>query len=208
MIDEATIKSSMREMIQGWGRGRIFFLSDFAVLEAPIAVRKFVSEMAEEGYVVRLARGIYCYPRLDSDGYSTRMILPEAEDIAYALAAKENVRILPYGDEAAYRLGLTTMRVGQPKFRTDGSSRVINLSRGRKIYFNHTSEMKMFAYSNETMRLVSMAIRDLGEEYVCTEEKTRLLREHLRHVPESDYKKDIVLSPAWVSEIIERIWNR
>lgn len=32
--------------------------------------------------------------------------------------------------------------------------------------------------------------------------------EHLRHVPESDYKKDIVLSPAWVSEIIERIWNR
>ncbi len=197
----------MREKIQGWGRGRIFFLSDFASLESPISVRKFISEMAEDGFVVRLARGIYCYPRLDGDGFATRRILPDAEEIAYALAAKENIRILPYGDESAYKLGLTTMRVGMLKFRTDGSPRVINLSHGRKIYFNHTSEMKMFAYCNETMRLVAAAIRDLGEEYICTPEKERILRSHLRQVPESDYKKDIVLPPAWVREIIERLWN-
>ena len=207
MIDETSIVSSMRTMIQGWGRGRIFFLTDFACLEAPVSVRKFISEMAEEGFVARLARGIYCYPRLVDNGYTARMALPEAEEIAYALSETENIRILPYGDEAAYRLGLTSMRMGNLRYRTDGSHRVINLSNGRKIYFNHTSEMKMFAYRNETMRLLATAIRDLGEEYVCTDEKTRIIRRHLRQVPEQDYMRDIVLPPAWVREIIERIWN-
>lgn len=197
----------MRKMIQEWGRGRIFFLDDFACLDAPIAVRKFISEMAEDGFIARLARGIYCFPRMAGDGYSARMVLPEAETIAHALAEKENIRILPYGDEAAYRLGLTTMRVGNLRYRTDGSPRVINLSKGNKIYFNHTSEMKMFAYRSETMRLVATAIRDLGEEYICTDEKIRLIRHHLRQVPEPDYMKDIVLPPAWVREIIDRMWN-
>ena len=207
MTDERNINSAMREMIQEWGRGRIFFLDDFACLDAPIAVRKFISEMAEDGFIARLARGIYCFPRMAGDSYSTRMLLPEAEEIAHALAEKESIRILPYGDEAAYRLGLTTMRVGNLRYRTDGSPRTINLSKGSKIYFNHTSEMKMFAYRNETMRLVATAIRDLGEEYICTDDKTRLIRHHLRQVPESDYMKDIVLPPAWVREIIDRIWN-
>ncbi len=197
----------MREMVQGWGRGRIFFISDFSSLEDPVSVRKFLSEMAEEGFVVRLARGIYCYPRISGDGFSMRRMLPDAEEIAYTLAAKENVRILPYGDDAAYKLGLTSMRVGMLKYRTDGSPRVINLSNGRKIYFNHTSEMKMFAFCNETMRLISTALRDLGEEYICTDEKKRTLRAHLRNVPESDYMNDIKLTPAWVRDIIEELWN-
>ncbi len=207
MTDETTILSSMTEMIKGWGRGKIFFLSDFASLENPVSVRKFLSEMAEEGFIFRLARGIYCYPNISGDGYSMQRLLPDPEYIAYTLAAKENIRILPYGDEAAYKLGLTTMRVGMLKFRTDGSPRVINLSNGKKIYFNHTSEMKMFAFCNETMQLISSAIRDLGEEYICTDEKQRTLRALLREVPESDYIKDIVLPPAWVRDIIEKLWN-
>ncbi len=207
MTDETTILSSMTEMITGWGRGKIFFLNDFASLDNPVSVRKFLSELAEEGFVFRLARGIYCYPRTSGDGYSMRRLLPDPEEIAYALAAKENIRILPYGDEAAYKLGLTTMRVGMLKFRTDGSPRVINLSNGKKIYFNHTSEMKMFAFCNETMQLISSAIRDLGEEYICTDEKQRTLRALLRQVSESDYVKDIVLTPAWVRDVIEKLWN-
>lgn len=202
-----TIDSRMRSMIRGWGRGRIFFLEDFASLNDPVSVRQFICSLVEEGFVVRLARGIYCYPRLSEGEYASRMILPEEETIAYALAARENVRIIPYGDFAAQKLGLIGMAVSCNKFLTDGSPRKINLSSTRKIYFNHTSEVKMFAFCNDEMQMLSSAIRVLGEGYFDDEEIKRKVRVILKDIPEDEYNKDITLPPAWVGKIINDIWN-
>ena len=207
MAEEATIESKMRSMIRDWGRGRIFFLDDFACLDDPVSVRQFICGMVDEGFVVRMARGIYCYPRLTEGEYSSRILLPDAETVAYALAAKENVRIIPYGDQAALKLGLTTMVVSNRKYLTDGSPRVINLTATNKIYFNHTSEVKMFAFRNETMQLLSSAIRALGKEYFDNEEKKRTIRAILKDVPEDEFDRDITLPPAWVGKIISDIWN-
>ncbi len=38
------------------------------------------------------------------------------------------------------------MMISMQKYLTDGSPRVISLSATKKIYFNHTSEVKMFAF--------------------------------------------------------------
>ena len=203
---ETTIESKMRSMIRDWGRGRIFFLDDFACLDDPVSVRQFICGMVDEGFVVRLARGIYCYPKLTEGEYSSRMLLPSAETVAYALAAKENVRIIPYGDQAAMKLGLTSM-VSSQKYLTDGSPRVINLTAPNKIYFNHTSEVKMFAFRNETMQLLSSAIRALGKEFFEREDKKRAIRAILKNVPEEEFMRDITLPPAWVGKIITDIWN-
>lgn len=204
---EETIDYRMRTMIRGWGRGRIFFLDDFAVLGNPVAVRQFICTFVDEGFVARLARGVYCFPRIPEDGYSIRMLLPDPETIAYALAAKENVRIIPYGDQAARKLGLTGMTVSNLKYLTDGSPRVINLSSSRKIYFNHTSEVKMFAFRNETMQMLSSSIRALGAEFFDDDLAVRKVRGILKDVPEKEYYKDITLPPAWVGKIIDNIWN-
>ena len=207
MISEDSIESKMRSMIIGWGRGRIFFLDDFACLDDPVSVRQFICEMANEGFVIRLARGIYCYPRLTEGEYSTRIIVPDPESIAYALAAKENARIIPYGDQAAEKLGLCSMVISHRKFLTDGSPRVINLSATNKIHFNHTSEVKMFAFKNKTMQLLSSSIRALGKEYFDDEEKKRQIRSILKDIPEDDFNRDITLPPAWVGKILTDIWN-
>ena len=207
MAAETTIESKMRSMIRDWGRGRIFFLDDFACLDDPVSVRQFICGMVDEGFVVRLARGIYCYPMLTEGEYSSRMLLPNAETVAYALASKENVRIIPYGDQAALKLGITSMVVSNQKYLTDGSPRIINLTATNKIYFNHTSEVKMFAFRNETMQLLSSAIRALGKEYLDDEEKKRTIRAILKDVPEEEFNADITLPPAWVGKIISDIWN-
>ena len=207
MVEEETIDSRMRSMIREWGRGKIFFLDDFACLDDAVSVRQFICGMVEEGFVVRLARGIYCYPRLSDSEYSMRMVLPEPDTIAYALAAKENVRIITYGDQAAVKLGLSSLVISNQKFLTDGSPRVINLTATKKIYFNHTSEVKMFAYTNETMQLLSSSIRALGAEYFEDEEKKRKIRSILKDIPEDEFNKDITLPPAWVGKIISDIWN-
>lgn len=207
MKEEDTIESKMRSMIREWGRGKIFFLEDFSSLNDPVSVRQFICGLVDEGFVIRLARGIYCYPKLSSGEYSSRMIIPDEESIAYALAARENVRIIPYGDYAAQKLGLCGLVISCNKYLTDGSPRTINLSSKRKIYFNHTSEVKMFAFRNQTMQMLSASIRALGAEHFEDEGRKRRIREILKDIPEEDYNNDITLPPAWVGKIINDIWN-
>lgn len=202
-----TVKSRMRQMIMEWERGRIFFLEDFSCIENPIAVRLYLCELVSEGFIVRLARGIYCKPGVSEGEYSNSYILPDADRIAHALADRENVRIIPYGDVAAEKLGLTGLVVSSRHYLTDGSPRVISLSATNKIYFSHTSEVKMFAFRNETMQMLSSAIRSLGAEFFDDEDKKRRMRELLRTVPEDEYNSDINLPPAWVGKILGDLWN-
>lgn len=199
------VTQNMREMIRGWDRGRIFFLDDFATLESPGAVRFALLGMVKEGFVIRLARGVYCYPEISVE-FAMKRIIPSDERIAHCIAEKEKVRIIPYGDQAAYKLGLTTMRISDLKYLTDGAPRKINLSATRKIYFNHTDEVKMFGYRNETMQDIASAIRFLTEEMIDGERK-RVIHKHLRTVPEEDFRHDITIPPAWVGKIITEIWN-
>jgi len=135
-------------------------------------------------------------------------VLPSPEEIAYTLAAKERIKIIPYGDQAALTLGLTPFRLSEHKYLTDGTPRVIKLAGGKRIYFNHTSEVKMFAYRNETMQLMSSAVRALWEDYLeKDEEKVRKMRKIMHTVSEEDFRTDIVLPPAWVGEILTDLWN-
>ena len=198
------IKTLVLEKIRKRPRGSIFFIDDFIELGSLGSVRLALMELKKEGLILRPARGIYCYPKIHSE-YSG-FIMPTAESIADALAAKERVRIIPYGDQAAYKLGLTGLQVSNLKYLTDGPSRVINLADGKKIFFNHTSEVKMFDFCNDTMQMISAAIRALTAEYLDAE-NIRLIHKHLRTVPEEEFKKDITIPPAWVGEIILNIWN-
>ena len=198
------VQKLVLEKIRQMDRGTIFFIDDFIELGSSGAVRIALMELKKQGIILRLARGIYCYPQIRSEysGYIT----PTPETIADTLAKKERVRIIPYGDNAAYKLGLTGLQVSNLKYLTDGASRVINLSSGKKIIFNHTSEVKIFDFCNETMQMVSAAIRALTEECIDGEKK-RIIHQHLRTVPEEEFRKDITIPPAWVGKIILEIWN-
>lgn len=204
MEENSTIEH-LRNVIRSWDRGRIFFIDDFATVDSQWGVRFGLSQLAEEGMILRLARGIYCYPKIEGE-YSMRYTIPEPESIAYAVAKRDRLRIIPYGDQAAYKLGLSGLVISDLKYLTDGAPRHINLSKGKKIYFNHTSEVKQFDFHNETMQLVSSAIRALGAELIDGEKK-RIIHQHLRRVPEDEFLRDITLPPAWVQKIILEIWN-
>lgn len=192
------------EKIRKMERGSIFFIDDFIEIGSLGSVRLALMELKKQGLIVRPARGIYCYPRIRAE-YSG-IITPSPESIAEALAAKERVRIVPYGDNAACKLGLTGMQVSNLRYLTDGASRTINLASGKKIFFNHTSEVKIFDFCNETMQMISAAIRVLTEESL-NPEKIRIIHKHLRTVPEDEFSKDISIPPAWVGKIILDIWN-
>ena len=133
--------------------------------------------------------------------------MPSEETIAYAVAERERIRIIPSGDQAARKPGITGMSISSLKYLTDGAPRVINLAKGRKIYFNHTSEVKMFDFCNETMQMISSAIRALGADMIGEREK-QILQEAIRKVPDKEFEKDITIPPAWVQAIMLELWNR
>lgn len=198
----------MRWMLRSWERGRFVFTDDFASLESQGSVRIGLCQLVKDGVLHRIARGIYYYAGITGDiNVKTSFVMPSEETIAYAVAERERIRIIPYGDQAAKKLGITGMSISMLKYLTDGAPRVINLAKGRKIYFNHTSEVKMFDFCNETMQMISSAIRALGAEMIGEREK-QILQEAIRKVPDKEFEKDITIPPAWVQAIMLEIWNR
>ena len=200
--------TQMRGMLRSWERGRFVFTDDFASLESQGSVRIGLCQLVKDGVLHRIARGIYYYAGITGDiNVKTSFVMPSEETIAYAVAERERIRIIPYGDQAARKLGITGMSISSLKYLTDGAPKVINLAKGRKIYFNHTSEVKMFDFCNETMQMISSAIRALGADMIGEREK-QILQEAIRKVPEKEFEKDITIPPAWVQAIMLEIWNR
>ena len=200
--------TQMRWMLRSWERGRFVFTDDFASLESQGSVRIGLCQLVKDGVLHRIARGIYYYAGITGDiNVKTSFVMPSKETIAYAVAERERIRIIPYGDQAAKKLGITGMSISMLKYLTDGAPRVINLAKGRKIYFNHTSEVKMFDFCNETMQMISSAIRALGADMIGEREK-QILQEAIRKVPDKEFEKDITIPPAWVQAIMLEIWNR
>ncbi len=198
----------MRWMLRSWERGRFVFTDDFASLESQGSVRIGLCQLVKDGVLHRIARGIYYYAGITGDiNVKTSFVMPSEETIAYAVAERERIRIIPYGDQAAKKLGITGMSISMLKYLTDGAPRVINLAKGRKIYFNHTSEVKLFDFCNETMQMISSAIRALGADMIGEREK-QILQEAIRKVPDKEFEKDITIPPAWVQAIMLEIWNR
>ena len=200
--------TQMRGMLRSWERGRFVFTDDFASLESQGSVRIGLCQLVKDGVLHRIARGIYYYAGITGENnVMASFVMPSGESIAYAVAERERIRIIPYGDQAARKLGITGMSISSLKYLTDGAPKVINLAKGRKIYFNHTSEVKMFDFRNETMQMISSAIRALGANMIGEREK-QILQEAIRKVQEKEFERDITIPPAWVQAIMLELWNR
>lgn len=194
------VENILRVKIARFERGKIFFAQDFTTIGSPESVRLALSLLTNERFIVRLARGVYCYPKIVGE-YGIRTILPDPETIAYAIAQKNRVRIVPYGEQAAYLLGFTTLQMGKHTYLTDGAPRRIGLGRQGVITFRHTSEMRIFSFLNKKMQMLSLALRMLTPENITPEIKA-LAAEHLMTIPQEEIQHDIKLCPVWVAELL------
>lgn len=190
----------IEKRIVGWKRGRIFFPSEFAALATDENTRITLMRLKDEGKIVRVATGIYCYPVIDKE-YGLGTILPSTLEIAQAVAKHDKIRINPSGPFALNALGLSTQVAANAVFITDGAPRTIKISEKRKIIFKHSSRAKDFAYKSRLMQLIVAAIKEIGDGKLTDSEKA-ILKKHLTEVPKSQYEHDIQLAPLWVRKMI------
>ena len=184
-------------------RGTLFFPDKFVHTASSDAVRSALVRLCKDGEIVRVAQGIYCYPKIDRK-WGSGFISPSIEDIANEIAKRDKVRIAPTGAYVLNLLGLSTQIPANVVFVTDGSQRRVTIGKGKGILFKHTSEMRTFAYKSKLMLLVVTALREIGEENV-TEQQMDILKEHLEKVPSEEFRKDIQLAPIWVRKKLQSL---
>lgn len=195
--------TAIKNRIDSSGRGTLFFPDDFAAFGSSDAVRSALVRLCGNNTLIRVAQGIYYYPKIDTK-WGGGVIPPSIEEIAYGIAKRDRVRIAPTGAYVLNRLGLSTQVPANIVFVTDGSQRRVSIGKGKGILFKHTSEMRLFAYKSKLMQLIVTAIREIGEGNV-TEEQMKILREHLSNVSEEEFNKDIQQAPIWVRKLLSNI---
>jgi hypothetical protein len=151
-VDEKILK-----MIRGHGVGWVFTPSHLSHLGSRDAIASALKRHVRAGTVRRLSRGLYDYPRVDSQ---LGLLDPSSEAVARALAGRDAMRLQPTGALAANMLGLTTQVPARIVYLTDGRSRDVVIG-NRTITLRRTTPRTM-ATAGRTSGLVIQALRHVG----------------------------------------------
>lgn len=197
---EGSTHDKIMKAISRKGRGKFVFLQDFATLGNRDAVKKSFQRLANEKFILRIANGIYYYPKEDKV-LGLGVLMPSMDDIAQAIAKRDHAKIIPSGAYALNMLGLSTQVAANAVYYTNGSARRINIGEGKGILFIHTSDNKMLSYKSRLMMLIVSAMRELGEPSL-TDAHLEQIKHYMDKIEKSDFEHDITLAPVWVRNIL------
>lgn len=174
-------------------------MSEFFDISSEEAIRKAFQRLEQRGKIVRLARGIYIFPKKDT---LLGTILPTAREVAIAVADKEGVTIIPTGDQALLQLGFTTQVPMKLTFVTSGGPKNFKLGK-RTIVFKPGSS-KYFNMRSKVLPVIVQALKAMGKEAV-TEAVIQKLKLSLQGESRFVLEADALLAPAWIRAIIQDI---
>ena len=198
MIARDKVVDVIRGRIDQAEKGTLFFSNSFPEYDDEY-VGKVLSDLVKQGAIYRLSRGVYLKATMTKFG----LVYPTTEEIAKAIAARDNAEVLPTGSAALNILGLSTQVPMNPVFLTSGSARKIRCG-NKTITFKH-GVPKNFAVKGQMMRLLVQAMKAIGEQNI-TKEELDGISEILRKYPEKEtIKHDLTVMPQWIKNTIQQI---
>ena len=200
----ASIEDNILTAIHAKGRGSIFFPSDFTSYGEVKAVGKSLERLTAKGNIVRLARGIYSYPEVDTV-LGLGVLMPSIEQIAETIARRDKARIVPTGIYAMNKLGLSTQVPMNVVYLTDGAPRKISLGNGRSIQFKYTTPRNL-AFTNPLAMLVTFALKEVGKGN-GTDDTIRRIKSVLQKERKENIQADEALMPAWIRNITRKAYE-
>ena len=186
------------------GRGTVFFASDMVQYGQRQSVLKALERMAATGTILRVGRGIYCYPKVDKE-LGLGILSPSLDEIAQAVAKRDKARIAPTGVYALNVLGLSTQVQMNVVYLTDGTARRLKVGNGKGILFKHTAP-KNLAFKSKTAMYITSALKELGQSGVTQEHKAKI-KELLREENMEKVLSDAALIPSWIIDIIKEAYE-
>lgn len=194
-----SIDNKILTTINRKNHGAILFANDFADMGEQKTINKVFERITLSGKIIRLARGIYCKPKIDTE-FGFGIVYPSVEDVAQAIAKRDKCRIVPTGDAALNKLGLSTQVPMNAVYLTDGTARRIKIYNGRGILFKRVVP-KRLNFKSELIMLITFALQRLGQDNVSEEQLNRI-KQLLSHEPKEVIAEDLKLVPGWIRSII------
>jgi len=190
------IENRIAEALRTCPKGSVLFVSDFLEYGNSESVKKALLRLKEKEILIRLAHGIYLYPKIDKE---LGTLYPSTEEIAKAIARRDKARIVPTGVQALNKLGLSTQLPMKVVYLTDGAARTINIGK-RTIVFKKTSPKNLLV-KGEISGLAIQALKTIGQNKV--DEKTiEKIQANLKNEKKENIINDAKLSPAWINKIL------
>ena len=197
-----SVENKIEMSIKKQRRGKLIFANDFSSYGSSEAVFKALQRLQKSGLMMRVAHGIYYYPKINRNKYiKSKYMMPSIDEIAYGIAKRDKIRIVPTGMYALNVLGLSTQVPANAVFITDGAPRHIAVGKGKGILFKHTSEARSLSYKSKTLMLIVSALREIGEGQV-TPQQLEIIKTHFSHITEQELNIDNQLMPIWVRKIL------
>ncbi len=194
-----SIDNKILTTINRKNHGAILFANDFADMGEQKTINKVFERITLSGKIIRLARGIYCKPKIDTE-FGFGIVYPSVEEVAQAIAKRDKCRIVPTGDAALNKLGLSTQVPMNAVYLTDGTARRIKIYNGRGILFKRVVP-KRLNFKSELIMLITFALQRLGQDNV-NEEQLNRIKQLLSHDPKEVIAEDLKLVPGWIRSII------
>ncbi len=195
-MERPIVENKIFESLKSRQKGIVIFVSDFLDYGNSESVKKALLRLNEKETIVRLAHGIYLYPKVDKE---LGILFPSTEDIAIAIARRDKVRIIPTGVQALNKLGLSTQVPMKVVYLTDGGTRNIKVGK-RTISFRNTSPKNLFM-KGEISSLVIQALKTIGNSKL--DDSTLLkIQDILKKEKKENIINDAKLAPAWINKIL------
>jgi hypothetical protein len=195
-MERPIVENKIFESLKSRQKGSVIFVSDFLDYGNSESVKKALLRLNEKETIVRLAHGIYLYPKVDKE---LGILFPSTEDIAIAIARRDKVRIIPTGVQALNKLGLSTQVPMKVVYLTDGGTRNIKVGK-RTISFRNTSPKNLFM-KGEISSLVIQALKTIGNSKL--DDSTLLkIQDILKQEKKENIVNDAKLAPEWINKIL------
>lgn len=193
------VTSKIKKRIIRKGRGAIFASSDFLDIGSRASVDQALSRLAGQGMIRRLTRGLYDFPKKSPRfGY----LSPSADDIARAVARKDNQVLQPSPAMAANQLGLSTQVPSKPTYMTDGPTRTKTI--GRQVIRFHNASSKTLIGAGQKTGAVFQALRYIGKDRIDDQVIAKLAR-LLGDKDRALLSKQSRHVPAWMHPVVQQI---
>lgn len=200
MAKEDKVINVIKSRIQDAPNGTLIFNNSFPEFDDEY-VGQILSDLAKEGIIHHLSRGVY----LKAEETRFGLVYPPIEEIAEAIAKRDNAQVIPTGATAQNILGLSTQVPMNVVFLTSGSARKIPLG-GRTITFRRAVP-KNFAIKGKYTRLIVQALKSIGEKNVTDDDISHIKSLIVAHQEPDTIQEDLSSMPSWIRRIFIKILN-
>jgi hypothetical protein len=191
-----SISSQIENKIKRSKPGQIILPSDFKDLGTSTAIRKTLSRLVDQKVLVRMGQGVYVVPIHDK---LFGEVLPSMEEIAASLAEKEHVKIMPTGQYALNKIGLSNQVPMKMVFLTNGTKKNITIGKSSIVFQPTTTKKLAMVGSISSLLFLGLEELDLNR---LTESELEKINALLKKEDQNNLKHDLKLAPARISDFV------